>query len=332
MSFNVMNEYIKIAQKGIYEYMKLILENKYERAIVKEFLESYMEIRYYDLNEGKKNKEIKNDILENLEIKKEKLVKEHPEKEITIFLTERFFRDLLYLDHVIPYKNIDRVISHIYEKRKKLLKKENEDFKDILKEKIENNELIKHNYLDKFESREFYLKISNYNSLSDVYRVNLKHNFRISLIYSNYAIEKAFNTGITNEDKLFVEYYLISTHIIKDILKSNFKKIYIVEFAETLLAKKQKLERVLNIIHNSAIQDKLCLKIKHSTYKDNKLIIHDLMREGFRFAVILDDTFDLKYEPLEKLEMFKYIIMNSDFKYYYEVLDNECLEDRIIKI
>ena len=115
-------------------------------------------------------------------------------------------------------------------------------------------------------------------------------------------------------------------------MKSNFKKIYIVEFAETLLAKKQKLERVLNIIHNSAIQDKLCLKIKHSTYKDNKLIIHDLMREGFRFAVILDETFDLKYEPLEKLEMFKYIIMNSDFKYYYEVLDNECLEDRIIKI
>lgn len=85
----------------------------------------------------------------------------------------------------------------------------------------------------------FSLKLSDYNSINDVQRVSLKYHMKFSEIFSSTAIERAFNTGTTNEDKLFVEYNMISAQIIKDIIKGNFKKQYIVD-SQILYLKKSK--------------------------------------------------------------------------------------------
>ena len=67
---------------------------------------------------------------------------------------------------------------------------------------------------------------------------------------------------------VLIEYYLITVQIIKDIIRQNFKKQYIVEFAETLLSKPKKILGILNIIDNSAIQDKISLKVRYEYYLD----------------------------------------------------------------
>lgn len=333
MSFNVMEEYTKLTKKYILEYLKIILEKKYDKQICTDLLEYYMEVRYYDLNENKLYKKIKNDIIENINIRKTVILKRFPEKENIIEVTAIFFNYILYLDDVVPYKDIDKVIENIDLKRREILNEENEQFKQNITEKIKECIKDKEAFFDKFNSKEFYLKISAYQGIAGVQRVNLKYDFKLPNLYNSMAIEKAFTTGIIAEDKLFVEYYLISKYIIQDIIKGNFKKQYIVEFSETILKKNQKNERLLNIINNAAIQDKLSLKIKYKTYIENKEIIQNLMKNGYKFSTILDENFEVTYGEIEKLKMFKYILINKDYRYQEEIIrTNKEIKDRIIEI
>ena len=151
--------------------------------------------------------------------------------------------------------------------------------------------------------------------------------------YSELAINKVFNMGITNEDKLVVEYYLIVVQIIKDIIKQNFKKQYIVEFAETLLEKPKKIKGLLNSVDNVAVQDKISLKIRHEHFIENKEKVYELMREGYRFSLVLDNSFEVTYKNMENLKMFKFVIINKDSKQYSEVMRfNDEVNNNIIEI
>ena len=61
--------------------------------------------------------------------------------------------------------------------------------------------------------------------------VNLKfQNIKFPLEFSDFAINKAFQIGLVSEDKLVIEYYLVVLQILKDVLKLNFKKKYVLEF------------------------------------------------------------------------------------------------------
>ena len=191
----------------------------------------------------------------------------------------------------------------------------------------------KEKLLSRFETNQFFLKITNYKDKSNIYRVNIKHQLKFPMEYSEMAINKVFNMGITNEDKLTIEYYLIVVQIIKDIIKQNFKKQYIVEFAETLLEKPKKIKGLLNSIDNVAIQDKLILKIRHEHFIENKEKVYELMREGYRFSIILDNSFEVSYKNMENLKMFKYVILNKDSKQYGEVMRfNDEIKNNIIEI
>ena len=184
-------------------------------------------------------------------------------------------------------------------------------------------------YLKKFDSKVFSLKLTDYNSTNEVQRVSLKYHMKFSTIFSATAIERAFNTGTTSEDKLFVEYNMISAQIIKDIIKGNFKKQYIVEFADSLFEKKQKITRLLNTIDNSALQDKLSIKIRHETFLKYRDDAYEMLRSGYKIALIADETIDTDRAELEKLKMFKYILINKDAPYYEEITRKKRLQNII---
>ena len=50
----------------------------------------------------------------------------------------------------------------------------------------------------------------------------LKYYFEFPEIYSKEIIEEVFNTDITSEDKLFVEYPMVAIVALKDIIVGNF--------------------------------------------------------------------------------------------------------------
>ena len=129
-----------------------------------------------------------------------------------------------------------------------------------------------------------------------------------------------------------MEYYLVVVQVLKDILKQNFKRQYIVEFAYTLLNKPKKLNNLLNIINNLATQDKICLKIRYEDFKKNKEEIYELMRNGYRVALIIDNSFEVEYKNIGMLKMFKYIIIDKQSKKYDEIKEYRNLLENVIEI
>ena len=243
-----------------------------------------------------------------------------------------FFYYVLHFDNVVYYKDLSKIIQKVSKLRKRVLNKQSEDFEKKLYNQMEEYKKEKEELLKKFDCKEFFLKISNYKDKSNIFRVNLKYDLAFPELYSNFAVEKAFNVGIIKEDKLIVEYYLIVVQVIKDLLKQNFKRQYIVEFASTLLKKNKKLKSLLNIIDNVGIQDKISMKIRYENFIENKEKVYELMREGFRFAIILDNSFEIDFKNIEDLNMFKYVIINKNLRHYEEIMEYQDLLHNLIKI
>ena len=334
MSINIMNKYIEITKKQISTYLKLVFEKQYNKRYNDIYTEKYINSRYYNFfNDNDENTTIRKIVLEELRKTQEYLISTDLQEKEIIEKIHIFFCYFLYFDDVVYCKDVKIKISQIAKLRKKILNKECEEFEENLyREMITLND-EKEKLLSNFDTDEFSLKIKNYKTVKNIYRVILKQNIKFPIEYSELAVNKVFNVGIINEDKLIIEYYLITVQIIKDIIRQNFKKQYIVEFAETLLSKPKKILGILNVIDNSAIQDKISLKVIYEYYLENKEKIYELMREPHRFAIILDNSFEVDYKNMENLKMFKYVLLNRESKHYSKIMKlNEDVNNNIIEI
>ena len=104
------------------------------------------------------------------------------------------------------------------------------------------------------------------------------------------------------------------------------------EFADTLLKKPKKIKGFLNIINSSAVQEKVSLKIRYEQFVQNKETIYELMRNGYKITIILDNSFDVTFKNIETLEMFEFVIVNRDLKKYNEIKQNIQELNNIIEI
>ena len=334
MTINVMDEYLELTKEYIIKYMKLIMGYKYNREVCDRFVRKYIETRYnnYYEDEVEKGMPIRKRIMTEIKNTANRMINNGIAEEKDINNMCIFFYYILFFDNLILAKDITHEIYNIYKLRKRLLNKDEEEFSENLKNLIlEWNDNVK-KYLQKFETKEFELKISNYKNVKNVYRVNINRNFRFPQIYSENAINKVFTSGIISEDKLYIEYYLISIKIIKEIIKQDFKKQYIVEFASSLFEKNKKIKGILNIIENSAILDKMSLKIKYRDFLKYKEQVYELMRSGFRIAVIIDKTFEVDTANIEKLEMFSYVLVNKNTEEYDKIISEHYNIKHMIEI
>lgn len=332
MASNVMQEYIKMTQDEVISYIKLIFERSYSKKIALRYMNAYLNVRFYNFYPKDDNLTFRKNYLNAIKEEEANIVRAMPEKKKLIENMGLFFYYILYFDKISYRVDIDEIIEKLYKIRKKLLRKDNEDFKENFRNTYEEYADKKEKFLKKFETEEFYLKVTDYEGANNANRVNLKYNIKFPMLYSTQAIENVFNSGLVAEDKLFVEYNLMSVEIIQDILKGNFKRQYIIEFNTNLFKKKRKLASLLNVINNSAVQDKVNLKITYKEFLQNKDNIYELMRDGFKFAVILDNSFEPEYANFERLNAFYYTIASKKLDYYDKVIKNESIIKRLIKI
>ena len=295
-------------------------------------MNAYLNVRFYNFYPKDDNLTFRKNYLNAIKEEEANIVRAMPEKKKLIENMGLFFYYILYFDKISYRVDIDEIIEKLYKIRKKLLRKDNEDFKENFRNTYEEYADKKEKFLKKFETEEFYLKVTDYEGANNANRVNLKYNIKFPMLYSTQAIENVFNSGLVAEDKLFVEYNLMSVEIIQDILKGNFKRQYIIEFNTNLFKKKRKLASLLNVINNSAVQDKVNLKITYKEFLQNKDNIYELMRDGFKFAVILDNSFEPEYANFERLNAFYYTIASKKLDYYDKVITNESIIKRLIKI
>lgn len=325
---SIIDEYIKLTKKHITSYIRLILDNKFIRKYSDELLDTYIKNRYYEVEENKF--ELKRQILDALDNKKIELINKEPEKTKLIEYMAIFYKDILYFDNVIKINNIEKIVDKICEKRKHF--KEDETFKQQLLKLLEKNNLEMEQLFESIKSNEFKLEHKRISRKNYIYDTKLIYDIKFSILYSKYAIQKAFETGNIQEDKLLIEYNLIAGQVLEDARKGNAKKQYIIEFAETILKKKQKLNKLMGIIKNPTIQEKISLKINSTNLEKNKQTIYELMREGFKFSLILDEKFKFNISEIEKLNMFKYVIVDRNINYYQDIINNKSKIMNLIEI
>lgn len=332
MTINLTNKYIELTKKQITEYLKLVFGNKFSKKYCDVYMKKYIDIRYYNFYDYDTSTTLRKKILDNLRDLSEELAIDNIEDRDIIEEMCVFFYYVLYFDNVIRSKDIEKTIKKIDKLRKRVLNKEDEFFEKELFKIVKEYKSQKEKLLEKFDSEEFFIKLINYPQKLNVYRVNLKYKLKFPLVYSEFAINKAFNVGLINEDKLLIEYYLVTKKVLEDILKQNFTRQYVLEFTDKLLNKPNKLKNLLNIIDNTAIKDKVSIKIKYEFFIENKEKIYELMRDGFKITIILDNSFKANYKTIDTLGVFKYVIVNKDLKNYNEIIKYKKNIKNIIEI
>lgn len=314
---NIVGNHITQTQKRLKKYCNLILRSKYDRKVCDELIQTYIDARYYNYNVDEEIKIFYRRIFEALKIKAAKLAKEESSNKESIEYTLMLFQYFFYFDFVRKNIEVSEVITRISEKRIKefnLKSAQDDDFEKEFSKLIKQDLKVVENTLVAYDTKDFELDIAKIvPSNNNYYRVKLKYNFDFPELYSKESIEETFNSDLIGEDKLFVEYPLISIKVLKDILVGNFSTKYIVDFSVDLLNKKQKLEQILKIIDCQAVQDKISFEITYKDFIDNKNKIYELIKRGFNFSLRTDkDMPKLKQDELKILNVFNCIIVDTN--------------------
>ena len=343
---NLMDTYLKFTEKKIKKYMKIVFSVNYDEEIIEEFLRTYINARYYNVqNSEKPARAFYMRILDELEYKEDMLMEkcdaeaesldEKQSRLNLIHSIKEAFGYVLFFDNVRNIENF-KTIDSLHEIIEKMLESVEKDFdiknsKDVeekLYQEVKSDMIEKDIFLYKFETDEFSLVFENANFDENFYFVELEHNIKMPMQYSDSAINKVFTEGIIAEDKLQIEYILLSTVAIRDIINGNFKDCYIAEFETSLFKKKQKLNGILSLIENQALQEKINLNIKYADYMKNQKSVLEYIKRGFSFVITLDDTLK-NAEDIEKLKMFKLVIVPEELKIYKEIKSNDVNIERM---
>ena len=323
---NIMDKYIDNTEKNIHKYMKMIFNSYYDKDIVSEYINTYINIRYYNIYNGKNMSrpfylKIMDELNQKAKILKNKYGKE---SEKIVEDIKKVFNYILFFDNVRKVENFTKIesIKEVIEELATIREKEfgiknKEDFNEKLYAEIVDDMINKDIYLDKFDTDDFSLKFEKIGE-DYIYKTWMDYEIKVPKEYSKMAIDKVFNKGIIGEDKLEVEYTLLSIISIRDILEGNFKDIYLAEFKTSLFNKEQKLERILQVLNNQAIQDKIRLVISYeelTKYKDNVL---EYVSKGYKFAIELDNSMK-EVKEIERLKMFEIILIPKNLKIKNEV-------------
>ena len=334
MTYNIMAEYIAYTKQFIKQFMQEFFKEQYDEDISNEYIETYIEARYSNYGGNENQRVFYRRIYSALKKAEERLLyNQYEENHQLIKNMLDIYQYIFYIDFVRPLRQELRdFINEMYEKRiTKFEMKRDGALRDDLYKMIKKYRESKEEYLSNFESDDFELVTTKYPLIKDVYKVELKYNFKLPYIYSDNAITDVYNENIVNEDKLIIEYLMLTVFNIKMILEGKFNTQYLVDFPMTLFDKSKKLNQALRIINDPSIQEKIKIKIKYRDFIIHRNEIYELMKEGYKFAVIIDDSFIISKEHIKKLAIFNYVIISKKLKYFEEFQENsEGLENLII--
>ena len=307
MSCNVIGEYVDNTKKIYLSYAKKIMGKYFDREVFDSYLNVYIDARYYHEFE-----EVRTTIEANINYYLNKVYEKNPSKTSKFIL--ELFKMFYYIDGIKEFKNKDDFKDYVKELDQIRAFKLNIDDDSFVREfskMVLDNKKKRQKFIDEFDTLDFYLnarKIVHKN----IYDITLGHQVEIPDIFSKRAIERVYNSGLINEDKIFIEYYLVNKNLLEDIIGGNFENKYLVEFCTSIIEKKEKKKKLFNIMDNDISKECISIKINYKDFILNKDIIYDYMREGFQFSVVIDDYFRDNVPDLASLDIFSYIIISND--------------------
>ena len=333
MTYNIMAEYIDYTKKFLEKFMKEFFKDEYDEEISNEYIETYIEARYNNYGGNENQRVFYRRIYSALKKSEERLkYNQDEEKHKLIKNMLEVYQYIFYIDFVRTIRvELREFINDMYDKRiTKFEMKRDGVLRDNLYRMIKEFRDSKEKYLKRFDSDDFELETTKYHLIKDVYKVNLNYKFKLPYIFSDKAIEDVYNENIINEDKLLIEYLMLTVFNIRMILEGKFNTQYLVDFPVSLFEKTKKLEQALRIINDPSIQEKIKIKIKYRDFIVNRDKIYELMKNGYKFAVIIDDSFIISKEHMKRLEIFNYVIVSKKLEYFDEFQENAQLLENII--
>ena len=239
-----MQQYTRIIETFLTNFTKAFLSEKYNEKISKGYIETYIEARIYNFGEEEQRFFYRR-IYETLVNKKKELKKEYEEEQEQEILEKnlKMYQFIFYADDVRQMPEISEFVRIVCEKREKefelaAIRGLDNRLIKIIKDFKEQ----KQNFLESYNTKDFSLDIEKYTLIDNTYKVNISYNFKLPYIYSNQVIDEVYTGGTINEDRLIIEYMLLTIVCIKDINNGNFATKYLVEFADSLYKKAKKIK------------------------------------------------------------------------------------------
>ena len=329
---NVMDDYIKYTDKCLMKYLKFTYEKKFNKQIAQRFVDTYLNVRYSNyIDEESVKLPLSKKITKALDFVKNDLILEYGESlKDTINLYRKFSNYFYNLDQLYLLEAQKKVINDINDDRNKELNEVDNSFVASFSAMLREDIKKKKDYLDSFESQTFKLEFEKFNKTD--YGVKLTNNIVFPELFSDVAIKKAAQKDSIAEDMTAIGFLQTTCTIINNLISCDFDKNYFIHLPSTFFDKKSKVARLFSIVDDLYIQDKIRIVITFACFVRYKSYVMEFMRQGFVFAIYLDEQFDYSSENIKYLELFDKIFIENDKYYYKDMKNNGKIRDRIITI
>ncbi len=307
MSCNLIKEYTDNCKNNFELYTKNIMDKYYDEDIFNEYMKKYIDVRYYNLEPW-----VRKDFSAHITYYLNKIYEKNNSDTSKFILG--LFKKYYYLDNVVEFdvkNDLDSYVNMINRIRVEKLGINDPEFVKQFSDLVTNNINKKLEFIGNFNNSDFLLDINEINN-KKIYNVNINHKVSVPKIFSEYAINKVWNNKVITENKLQVEYYLVNQIILKDIINGKFEFEYLVSIAISLFEKVDKLKKILNILDNDMAKDSITIKVYYEDFMKYKEIIFSYIKEGYKFAIVLDDSYLDDNSNKTILDIFKYIIVTDD--------------------
>lgn len=316
MARNVVKDYLDYEKQNLKNYISLITDKKLSNNICDMIIDTYIDIRYFDARASIKKNPIDNIEYYIIENFKKNFADKDIRKNILLIIDA-----LIILRYVVLFEkyNDDEEIKPELEQYEEKVREKYRDtsilVSGVIKD-IKTNYQKKEKFLNELLSTDFTIdkKMTNINNVFDVI---LENSINIPDLFSDIAVNRVYNTGTINEDKMLVYYTLLSREVLLDMINYNYDNRYLIDFPISIITKNSKLDNLLKIFDIDYLKERIIMEITYHDYKENKDEYDELIHNGYSFAVIIDD--EIK-DDIVLFNIFSYIIVgnSSDEKIFNE--------------
>ncbi len=324
MDYNIVDKYINFIRESYMDLCKIIFKSNCNKELCLAFIERYITVRYYNETNYPGEKDFINRINKELLDLLDKLVLDDNIEDLKNIVA--LFGYIVYFDDVCVMTKEMEVIDAIINDG--IIKISNVDnMREELKNWYLSYNLNKENFHDAINTKKFNLVEEKiYHRL---YSLVLEHNVRVSNLYSEYAIDKAYNSGVVNEDKLFITYILASNTVLNNAINLDFSRYYLVSLASSLFTKEKKINRLLKVLDTPLTKKFIHIRVTYTDYIENKNMIDKLINSGYSFIIELDSKYS---GDSNLLYLFPYIMVAKDSPEYEMLMrDKDNLKSKIVK-
>ena len=324
MDYNIVNKYIDFVKREYFNYFRLVLDKKYQKQLCVPFVDRYIEVRYYNETNYFREKDFINRLNKELIDVFEDVCDDENEDNLKNIVA--LFGYLVYFDDIGYIEDMQLIIDTLVDDENIKIERSDGLGKEIRKWYNQFRK-SKDKFNDAIISKDFTVIETRVHR--KLYELTLAHNVKISNLYSEYAISRAYNSGVINEDKLFITCILGSSLVLNNAINLDFTRYFVVDMVPTLYEKVKKFNRLFSLLDNVLVKKFISIRITYSDYKSNRDRINKLINDGYMFGIIIDDSFN---GNINELVLFSciYVDGESDIK---TVLDeNKQVMPKIIKL